>query len=218
MLLDEQVHVANVIRSVDERAPAHLRAQIADLRAERAPAMRRRRFVLVAEAAAAMAAVAVIALALSSGGPGAPTVAQAAALGTRPAAFSAPPVEASQPTLLAESAAGQPDPNWRGKFGWRASGRRVDRIDGRRAETVFYAKNRYRIGYTIVSGEKLAWPAGVTRSVREGTLLRDKVSGGRRVVTWLRGGHTCVLSGPAEVKRDVMLNLAAWKGKGSVPF
>jgi hypothetical protein len=36
-------------------------------------------------------------------------------------------------------------------------------------------------------------------------------------VTWLRLGHSCVLSGE-DVDRDVLLKLAAWKGAGSVPF
>jgi hypothetical protein len=40
---------------------------------------------------------------------------------------------------------------------------------------------------------------------------------GRQVVTWLRGGLTCVLSG-ADVDRPTLLELAAWKGQGAVRF
>ena len=41
--------------------------------------------------------------------------------------------------------------------------------------------------------------------------------GDRTVVTWLRDGHTCVLSGSG-VPRRTMLELAAWKGDGAVAF
>ncbi len=61
-------------------------------------------------------------------------------------------------------------------------------------------------------------PDDAARSTVEGTLVRDYVDGGRRVVTWERDGHTCVLTGPTRVKRQVMLDLAGWKGKGAVPF
>jgi hypothetical protein len=36
-------------------------------------------------------------------------------------------------------------------------------------------------------------------------------------VTWLREGRTCVLSG-ADVPREELLALAAWKGEGTVSF
>jgi hypothetical protein len=54
-------------------------------------------------------------------------------------------------------------------------------------------------------------------AVREGTELRSIERGGRLVVTWLRGGHTCVLSG-AGVKPAVLLDLAGWRGKGAITF
>jgi hypothetical protein len=41
---------------------------------------------------------------------------------------------------------------------------------------------------------------------------------GRRIVTWTRNGHTCVLSAPVSVPEPKLLALAAWKGKGGVPF
>ena len=37
------------------------------------------------------------------------------------------------------------------------------------------------------------------------------------MVTWLRGGQTCVLSGEG-VSEATLLELAAWKGLGSVKF
>jgi hypothetical protein len=46
-------------------------------------------------------------------------------------------------------------------------------------------------------------------------VVEDK---GRRVVTWERDGHTCVLSAPLAVPEQKLLDLAAWKGDGKVPF
>ena len=40
---------------------------------------------------------------------------------------------------------------------------------------------------------------------------------GREVVTWKRGGHTCVLSSK-DVPRAELLALAGWKAKGAVEF
>ena len=62
-----------------------------------------------------------------------------------------------------------------------------------------YEKDGVRIGYTIIDGPAL-----------EGTGGRDVVTDGRRVVTFERNGHTCVVSAPLAVKRDVLLKLAAW--------
>jgi hypothetical protein len=44
--------------------------------------------------------------------------------------------------------------------------------------------------------------------------LRDD---GRAVVTWERGGRTCVLSGAA-VASGELVALADWRGKGAVRF
>jgi hypothetical protein len=46
-------------------------------------------------------------------------------------------------------------------------------------------------------------------------VVEDK---GRRVVTWERNGHTCVLSAPLAVPEQKLLDLAAWQGGGNVPF
>jgi hypothetical protein len=40
---------------------------------------------------------------------------------------------------------------------------------------------------------------------------------GRRVVTWQRRHHTCVLSGDS-VDTATLTKLAAWKGRGTVVF
>ena len=41
--------------------------------------------------------------------------------------------------------------------------------------------------------------------------------GGRAVVTWDRGGRTCVLSSPTARPAE-LLTLADWRGKGTIPF
>jgi hypothetical protein len=38
-------------------------------------------------------------------------------------------------------------------------------------------------------------------------VLRD---GGRTVVSWTQGGHTCVLGGPSSVAAGRLVRLAAW--------
>ena len=130
----------------------------------------------------------------------------------------APAVDRSTPQLLEVSHDGLPYPNWTPKFAWRHTGQRSDSVGGRSAHTVYYTNKRgARIGYTIVSGDALEVPSDAATSTVEGTLIRDYVDDGRRVVTWERDGRTCVLAGPATVDRRVMLDLAGWKGKGSVP-
>jgi hypothetical protein len=100
-------------------------------------------------------------------------------------------------------------PDWSGPFGWWATGQRVDSLAGRKAVTVFYARHAQRIAYTIVTAPALKLPSASAYRVG-GTELRGFSMGERKVVTWRRAGHTCVLSGvgvsPAELSR-----LAAWK-------
>ena len=68
-----------------------------------------------------------------------------------------------------------------------------------------------------MSGRALKPPAGARTTVLGGVTLHSFTHDGRTVVTWLRSGHTCVLAG-ANVPPPVLLRLAAWKGKGGVPF
>jgi hypothetical protein len=94
---------------------------------------------------------------------------------------------------------------------------RRDRLGGRPATTVFYRRAGRRIGYTIVGGPPLAVGASARRTVIGGTAVRSFSARGRQVVTWLRRGHTCVLSGPA-VPAVALRRLAAWKGGGALPY
>jgi hypothetical protein len=108
-------------------------------------------------------------------------------------------------------------PNYAEKFGWKATGTRTDKINGRFTRTVFYEKGGRRIAYTVVAGDALDWPGGAVKDTREGTPLRALHTAGRDIVTWRRRGHTCVLSAK-DVPRAELLELAGWKGKGAVAF
>jgi len=213
---EKQRRAVGALRSVDERAPSWLRARV---QPESRPRRRRRiSFSMpLAGGLAAGAAFAVLLALVLPGGAGGPTVVEASELAAQPAEEPAPGPVRSEPAILDARAEGLAFPNWAREFGWRATGRRVDEIDGRRAVTVFYEKEGRRIGYTILSGDPVDPPAEATTADREGVTLRGLAADGRVIVTWLRGGHTCVLSGTG-VDAATLLDLAAWQGKGAVEF
>jgi hypothetical protein len=214
-VLDEQRRSLALVRaaSASVAAPARLRARVA---AERGPRRRRsvrNSLVLGTGLAASAAALALVLVP----GRAAPTVAAAAVFSTRGATGAAPALEPGQPKLLARAVGGVRFPNWLKQFGWHATGTRADRLSGRDTGTVFYEKDGRRLGYTIVAGPSLPVPPGATQFARGGTNLRVFTVDGRLVVTWRRGGRTCVLVGSG-VARHVLLELASWNGKGAVPF
>jgi hypothetical protein len=208
-------------------APADLRARVESARrARRIPrpriafggrARRIPRPRIVGGAAAACAAAAAIALLLASpGGPAAPSVVRAAELSTRPATAPAPVDDTARPWLLLTSEEGVAYPYWEDRFGWRASGVRIDRLAGREATTVFYEDARgRRLGYTILSGKRVAPPSDARRVAHGGTTLYLLKRGGRTIVTWIRAGHTCVIGAPAGVPAARLVALAAWQGGAS---
>jgi hypothetical protein len=210
---EKQRRAVAALGTVEERAPAWLRARVE-------PERRRRRIPFSLPLAGGLAAGAAFALILAlvlPGGAGGPSVVEAAELGAQLSEAPAPGPDPAQPELLDARAAGLAFPNWAEGFGWRAAGRRVDELDGRRAVTVFYEKGGRRIGYTILSGDPIEPPEAARSAVRDGTTLHGLTADGRVIVTWLRGGRTCILSG-AGVDAATLLDLAAWKGKGAVRF
>jgi hypothetical protein len=219
-LLEKQRRAVAAVRSLDARAPAGLRARVeAERRAQsrkRSPGGWLRRPAVAGGLATAAAFALLLALVLP-GGAGGPSVVEAAELAEQPAQAPAPGADPTEPALLDAMAEGLAFPNWAEEFGWRATGRRVEEVDGRRAVTVFYEKEGRRIGYTILSGEPLDAPEGSDTAVREDTTLRLLKNEDRMIVTWVRDGHTCVLSGVG-VEAATLLDLAAWKGKGAVRF
>jgi hypothetical protein len=214
-LLAEQLAAVEVLRARAERAPPGLRAWVNARRREGGARARFPRLGLAAglAAAAATAALALVVV-LSGGGASGPSVAQAANLASKSPTAPAPRPYTQQPVLLRLEVGHVPYPNWDRDFGWKAVGRRTDRLKGRRMTTVFYERRGRRLAYTIVAGSALSKPDG-ERSVRRGVELRSLTAGGRTVVTWRRKGHTCVLSG---ADRSEMLALASWKAGGSVPY
>jgi hypothetical protein len=216
-MLAEQERAVALLRGLDLEAPAGLRARVA-------PPAKKRRFELrplhlgAAVGATAALAVAAIVVILALGGASSPSLANAASLGQRPATAAAPAAQPGQPKLLAVDVEGVPFPDWAAKFGWKPVGTRTDTIRGRRTTTVFYSKAGKRLAYTIVAGDPLKVPSGGAPAVREGTrLLAFADLAGRPAVTWLREGHTCLLTASG-VPRATMLKLAGWKGQGAVPF
>jgi hypothetical protein len=193
------------------RAPLALRERIeAERERKRRPA--RRAWTLGGSFAATVAAAVIAVVVATGGGAGGPSVAEAAALAMRAPTAAAPVVDPSHRGLLKRSVEGVSYPSWQGEFPWHASGAREDEVDGRRAVTVFYRNPEGKqIGYTIVAGDPLDEPKGP--GLRQGdehyvVLQRED----RTIVTWRRGGHTCVLSGPSSVPKDKLLALAAWSG------
>lgn len=151
------------------------------------------------------------------GGQATLTVAQAATIAVRPATAVVPEPPDDDVTLPHLRAAGLPFPYWEDRFGWHATGTRTDHVDGRTLTTVFYRRGTEHIAYTIVPGDALPPALGARAGMRGGTLLATSTTGGRQVVTWLRQGHTCVLSGRG-VPAGALMQLAAWRGHGRIPY
>jgi anti-sigma factor RsiW len=197
-----------------ERAPLALHTQYRALISRR-----RHRAPVFALGLAGVAGALAWTIAAVGGGQAALTVAQAATIAVRPAtAGVAEPATDDHVALPGVQADGMPFPYWEDRFGWHATGERTDHIDGRRLTTVFYRRGAERIAYTIVSGDALAPVAAARTTVRAGTMLAGSWSGGRPVVTWLRLGHTCVLSGGRGVSFGALLKLAGWRAHGEIPF
>jgi hypothetical protein len=214
-LLRAQRAALTAIRAAAAPAPAGLRARIDHERSAAARRGHRRRLVTGFALAAACAAV-ILAVVLPAGAPEGPSVAEASALALRPATAPAPGQYDGQDVLLDRQVDGIHFPRWAAEFGWRATGARVDRLDGHRAVTVFYVRGERRIAYTIVSGRSLPKP-GAQAVRRGGTELRELDVRGRSVVTWQRRGHTCVLSG-ARVDPRALLALASWRAGGRLAY
>ena len=215
--LERQGTAVAALRGIDLPAPSGLRARIEAERERPSAHLRRRRLSIAGGLAAAAAAAALVAVLVLPTGSGGPSVVEAAQLSDLPATQASVPVDPSNPKVLAASADGVPFPNLEGEFGWREAGARSDELDGREAKTVYYERGGKRIGYTIVSGKAIDPPDGAAKHELNGVALSTTDDGPKRIVTWLRGGRTCVMSGD-EVSTAELLELASWKGEGSVPF
>jgi len=211
---------ALIVAAVAETyAPLALRERIEADR-QRATSRRAgsRRWRLLAPAAGLVAAVAV-ALVVLVGGPGTPTVLATASLAAGGPVLPAPPEDASNHAVLKASVEGVPFPYWGDSFQWKAVGARDDEIEGRTAKTVYYENPKgMRAAYTILGGDSIDPPSEARKVTDNGIALWVSVDKGRRIVTWQRGGQSCVMSAPLAIPEQKLLDLASWKGKGKVPF
>lgn len=194
----------------EERAPLALRERVEADRARQAVSGRRRRRRIVPAAATALAA-SVTAVVIAIGGSQATATVGAVAAVSQRGHEQPPPAHAEdRPKQLQASVDGVPFPYWEEKFGWRATGAREDTVSGRHTTTVFYSgKSNAEVGYSIVAGKALDVPDG-RRVTVDGTTLTVMDDGPRQIVTWRRGGRTCVISAPDAVPTRKLLSLAAW--------
>ena len=211
-LCDQRRAVAAVRGLGAERAPLALQLR----RRALSPAARPRSPLLGLGLAGVLGAV-VLTLATLGGGQAGLTVADAATLASGP-----PTTRVAEPaddagTLPRVSAAGLPFPYWEDHFGWVATGVRRDSVDGRLLTTVFYASHGRRIAYTIVPGTLLPDAHGAETMERGGIVVHAVAADRRLIVTWLRQGHTCVLSSTG-VPLDALTALAAWRNHGELPY
>ncbi len=164
-------------------------------------------------------AAAIVALVLVLGGSNAPSVLATASLAARGPVLPAPAEDESNGAVLKTSMDGVPFPYWGGSFRWEAVGARDDKIEDRHAKTVYYDNPKgARAAYTILGGDKIDPPSNARKQTSHGITLWISQDHGRRIVTWTRIGHTCVLSAPLAVPEQKLLELASWKGQGNVPF
>jgi hypothetical protein len=215
--LERQRSAVTALRGLVVAAPAGLRERVEAERRRPSAPVRRRRFALGGGLAAATAAAALVAALVLPTGSGGPSVVEASQLSDLPAAQASVPVDRSNPKLLDAAGDGVPFPNLAAEFAWREAGARSDELDGRETTTVFYERDGRRIGYTIVSGKAIDPPDEAAKHQVNGVALSSTADGAKRIVTWLRGGRTCVMSGD-KVSTAELLELASWKGEGSVPF
>lgn len=211
--------IAAAMAHPEAQAPASLREALATPRPAAAPARafspRRLRRGLVAAGGLALAAVLALVLALGGGGSGngggrGPTVAQVAALGRLPALQGAPRAAGGVSPRLTTAVQGLAFPDWGPRFGWSATGQRRDHVGGRAVTTVFYRRGGVQVGYSIVAGRPVPAPARGSTVRRGGLAYRVTRDGGRTVVSWTQGGHTCVIGAPAAFPYAEVLRLAAW--------
>jgi hypothetical protein len=139
-------------------------------------------------------------------------------LGKRPPVAAVPDAEDDGAALPGPRAAGLRFPYWEDHFGWKAIGARRDRFEGRATTTIFYRRHHRTVAYTIVAGAPLRLGAASRRTTRSGTTMHTFTADGRRVVTWLRHGHTCVLSSTGSGGDAALHRLAAWRGHGALAY
>ena len=219
----KEAELFEFIRGIDTPAPDSLHRRI-DLLIERRTSGRTRRARARGDraaaapalwprlaAAGALAAVTVVALAvvLTSGTSHQLSVREASALTFDRATAAAPMESPRENGTLAAAVEGVSFPYWEDRFGWRSTGTRTDRIAGRTVQTVYYGDHGRRIGYAIVGGSGSPHVTGGRTVMIAGRPYTVSTVNGHPVITWLRDGHLCVVSGRG-VDSATLLRLASW--------
>jgi hypothetical protein len=216
--------LVDLVRAIDAKAPDSLHRKVDSMIEAARPAPRRSRAgslgsaPRLAAAGAIVAAAATVAIVLGSGGGGSSGLRprEAFALTLQAPTQAAPRESPNNHAQLAEGVEGVSFPYWGRRLGWRPVGARSDRLAGRTVTTVFYADSRgRRIGYAIVGGSPAPRPTGGRVRWRSGTPYRLLSENGVPVVSWMRGGHLCVVSGRG-VGTATLLRLASWDAARSV--
>jgi hypothetical protein len=213
--LREQERAVALMRATDKIvAPASLRAATNELAASApatrwlriaAPRWRPRLFVPLATGLA----VAIAAVVIAVQGTPAPTVGQTAHLALSAATAPPPAEETVDHDLLTAHVGSVRFPSYDQTAGWRPTGVRRDSLNGRTVTTVFYnAPGGIRAGYSIVSGNMLAEPDGPSLTTHGIRYTFARVGSGR-LITWRRGGHTCVIAGRSLSDRTLLALAAA---------
>ncbi len=220
----DEAELLALIHAIDEPAPERLHERVqtmVDDAAGRAgsrgtsarPRSGRWRLGWTATALASVAAAVALALVGTSGA--GPTLSEATALTLRGPSMSAPAENSASRTSLTAAVDGVAFPYWEHRFGWRASGQRIDSLDGRTIRTVFYTNSAgLRIGYAIVAGRPAPDIASGAVRWRDGTRYQLTSEHGAPVVTWKRDGHLCIVSGRG-VNAKTLLALASWNEHGT---
>jgi hypothetical protein len=221
--------LVELIRAIDVPAPEALHRRVDTLIAGRSAGASRRaarareprsfglrpRLAAGGAIAAALLAMAIV-IGVSGGGSSTLSVRDAAALTLRPA-ITGPPAEShSKRSQLTATVDGVSFPYWGAHFGWHSTGSRSDHVDGRTVTTIFYENSRgHRVGYAIVGGSAAPATSGGVVSRHDGTPYRLLTVNGVAVVSWVRAGHLCVISGHG-VSGATLLRMASWDDRRSV--
>jgi hypothetical protein len=218
--LDEQQRAVSLLRAIDVPAPQSLRARIEQMSDQGAPLGTRRppwrfsppgRFArsLTLPIAIGLAIVAAAIVIVQGRGATAPTVAQTARLTLAAATLPAPAVDPADQLQLQLRVDGVAFPDWYASKDYKTAGAREDTLRGRRIVTVFYAGRGERIGYAIVSGPRLRQIAGHP-VLFHGVSFTQARTASVSLVTWVRAGHTCVISAKS-VDPRILLELAEYR-------
>jgi hypothetical protein len=200
-LREQESALAAIRATADAPAPERLRASVAALAAtahtERKRSRRHGRTARwsLSLGGATVALVAICVLVLAGGEQvTAPSVSEAAARVALAPASPGSPADAPVAQVLAGSIDGVTHPYWADTTGWRATRARRDTLNGHTITTVFYENAKgQRLGYAIAAGPPLPARGGHVIE-RDGTRMRVIHSPTSTIVTWLHGGHTCILA------------------------